>query len=96
MQPNPNPHAMFIQIIPFIVVFVVMYFLIIKPQKKKQDLHKQMVAGVKKNDELVTTGGVHGTVVNVKEKTFVLRVDENVRIEIDKGSISYIKKQRNG
>ena len=48
--------------------------------------------GINKNDEVVTLGGIHGTIVNVKEKTLILRIDENVKMEIEKNSVAYIKK----
>jgi len=92
MQPNPN--AGMFNFIPLIFLFLVFYFLIIRPQQKKQKEHQAMIANLKKNDEVVTSGGIHGVIVNVKDKTFVLRVDENVKIEVDKGSIAYIKIQR--
>jgi len=52
-----------------------------------------MLDNIKKNDEVVTTGGVHGTIANVKDKTFMLRVDDNVKMEINKSAISYLKKK---
>ena len=51
-----------------------------------------MLDGIDKNDEVVTSGGIHGTIVNVKEKTLILRIDENVKMEIEKSSVAYIKK----
>ena len=51
-----------------------------------------MLNNIAKNDEVVTSGGIHGTVINVKEKTLILRIDEDVKIEIDKSSIAYLKK----
>ncbi len=81
-------------LVPMIFMFVVFYFLIIRPQQKKQKQHREMIKNLKKNDEVVTSGGVHGTIVNVKEKTFVLRVDENAKIEIDKSAVAYTKKVR--
>ena len=92
MQPNPN--AGIFNFIPLIFIFLVFYFLIIRPQQKKQKEHQKMVDNLKKNDEVVTSGGIHGVIVNVKEKTFVLRVDENARIEIDKNAVAYVKIQR--
>ncbi|MCD6228163.1 MAG: preprotein translocase subunit YajC [Candidatus Omnitrophica bacterium] len=83
-----------IQLLPLIFLFVVFYFLLIRPQRKKQIEHQKMIESLKKNDEVVTVGGIHGTIINVKEKTFVVRVDDNVKIEIDKSSIAYVKKQR--
>ena len=92
MQPTPgSPIA---ALVPFIFIFVVFYFLLIRPQQKKQKEHQAMIANLKKNDEVVTTGGIHGTIVNIKERTFVLRIDENAKIEIDKPSVAYTKKVR--
>ncbi|MBU1121549.1 MAG: preprotein translocase subunit YajC [Candidatus Omnitrophota bacterium] len=91
MQGSPN--AIF-QFIPLIFIFVVFYFLIIRPQTKKQKEHQALITNLKKNDEVVTSGGIHGTIINIKEKTFVIRVDDNAKIEIDKNAISYVEKQR--
>ncbi len=90
MQPAPN--AGILNFIPLIFIFLVFYFLIIKPQQKKQKEHHAMVNGLKKNDEVVTSGGLHGTIVNLKEKTIILRVDENTKVEVEKSSVAYIKK----
>ena len=57
---------------------------------------KRLIAALKKNDEVVTSGGIHGTIVNVKDKTVTLRIDDNVRMEVQRGSISTIKKKREG
>ena len=80
---------------PLILMMVIFYFLLIRPQQKRQKEHANMIANVKKNDEVITTGGVYGTIVGVKDKTFVLRVDENVKIEIQKGAVSQIVKKNN-
>ena len=77
-----------------IVIFVIFYFLLIRPQKKSQDDHKKMVAALKKNDEVVTTGGIHGTITNVKENSVVLKIDDNVKIEVQKRAIGILKKSR--
>jgi len=91
---QPNPGAGFANLIPLFFIFVVFYFLIIRPQQKKQKEHAKMIDSLKKNDEIVTSGGIHGTIVNVKDKTFVVRIDENTKIELDKVSIAYTKKVR--
>lgn len=79
-------------IIPYVLIIFIFYFLVIKPQKDKQKQHKDLIASLKRNDEVVTAGGVHATVVNVKEKTVILRVDDNVKIEVDKEAISTVSK----
>ncbi len=91
MQPAPNAAFNFI---PLIFIFLIFYFLIIRPQQKKQKEHQAMIRNLKKNDEVVTSGGIHGVIINIKDKTFVLRVDENTKIEIDKISVAYLKKTR--
>jgi preprotein translocase subunit YajC len=78
----------------FVPVALIFYFGIIRPQQKQQKQLLEMVKNLKRNDEVVTLGGIHGTIVNVKEKTFILRVDENAKIEVDKSSIAYVVKQR--
>jgi preprotein translocase subunit YajC len=87
MPPAPNP------ILLFVVIFFIFYFLLIRPQKKEEKERQKMLGNLNKNDEVVTTSGIHATVVNVKDKTVILRIDENVKIEIEKNCISYIKKK---
>jgi preprotein translocase subunit YajC len=81
-----------IQFVPLILIFIVFYFLLIKPQKAKEKEHAKMLDNLKKNDEVVTTGGIHGTIVNIKDKTLTLRIDENVKVEIEKNCIAYLQK----
>ena len=84
---EPSP---FLQFVPLIFLFVVFYFLLIRPQQKKQKDHADMVSKLEKNDEVITSGGVHATVVSVGEKTASLRIADNVRIEIEKSSIGQV------
>ena len=88
-----NSGSPLVSLMPVILIFVVFYFLLIRPQKKAQDEHKKMVASLKKNDEVITSGGIHGTIANVKDHTVTLKVDDNVKIEIQKSSISIIKRK---
>ena len=82
---SANPIAGFF---PMIIIFLIFWFLVIKPQRDKQKELKKTVENLKKNDQVVTIGGAHGTVVLVKEKTVVVRVDDNAKIEFDKESIA--------
>ena len=94
---NPNavtqPNAI-VSLLPIIFIFAIFYFLLIRPQQKKQKEHEKMVSELKKNDEVVTTGGIHGTVINIKDTTLILKVDENVKIEVNRNAIAYLKKGR--
>jgi len=77
-------------LITFGLVFVIFYFLIIRPQNKKQKEAKKMIEAVKKGDSVVTIGGVHGVVTSVKEGTVVVKVDEDCKIEFSKSAISAV------
>ena len=90
MQPQPN---MLVQLVPMILIFGIFYFLVIMPEKKKQKSHQELLKSLTKNDEVVTAAGIHGVVVNVKEKTVVLRLDENCRVEFDKEAILVVSKK---
>ena len=91
MPPTSAPSPL-VQLFPLALIFIIFYFLLIRPQKQKEREHQKMIEGVNKNDEIVTLSGIHGTIVNVKEKTLILRIDENVKMEIEKSSVAYIKK----
>ncbi|MCF7892036.1 MAG: preprotein translocase subunit YajC [Candidatus Omnitrophica bacterium] len=84
----------FYQLVPLIFLFAIFYFLLIRPQKKQQKQHQEMIANLKKNDQVVTSGGIHGTIVAVKDKTFMVRIDEGTRVQVDKNTIAYLKKEK--
>ncbi|MCK4271310.1 preprotein translocase subunit YajC [bacterium] len=77
-------------LLPFILMFVILYLLLIRPQQKKHRVHQQMLQTLKKGDRVLTTGGLFGTVVGIKENEniVVLRLAENVKVEVQKGAIS--------
>ncbi len=70
-----------------LMMFAIMYFLVIRPQQRKQKEHSDMLAKLAKNDEVVTSSGIHGTVVALGDKTVTVRIADNVRVEMDKSSI---------
>ena len=94
MTPAAGQPSPLLQFLPLIFLFVVFYFLMIRPQQKKQKEHSDMIAKLDKNDEVVTVGGVHATVMSVGEETINLRIADNVKIEIEKSSIARVKKSR--
>ena len=90
MQPQAvNP---ILQMFPLLLVFIIFYFMLIRPQQKKEKERLNMLKNIKKNDEVVTSGGIHAVVLNVKERTATLRVDDNVKIEVDKDAIARVEK----
>ena len=90
--PGPEQPPVLFQFLPLIIIAVLFYFLLIRPQQKKQKEHEKLVAGVKTGDKVVTAGGIHGIVANVKDSTFLIKVADNVKIEFDKSSITSVTK----
>jgi len=80
------------QIIMLGVMFIIMYFLLIKGPKKKQKKHTQMVKAIQKNARIQTIGGIIGTVINVKDNEIVIKIDEsnNTKMTISKGAVSKV------
>ncbi|MBI3324631.1 MAG: preprotein translocase subunit YajC [Candidatus Omnitrophica bacterium] len=88
-MPGANPLA---SLLPLLLVFLIFYMLVFQPQTKARKEHEAMLKQLKKYDEVVTAGGVFGTVVNVKPDTVTLRIDENVRVEVEKSAITRLIK----
>jgi preprotein translocase subunit YajC len=77
--------------LPFILIIAIFYFLIIRPQNKKQKETRKMLEALKKGDKVVTIGGVHGTIARVNDKTVLLKVDDNVKLEFSRSAISSVE-----
>ncbi len=82
-----NPIAMWL---PIILIFVIMYLFILRPQAKRQKQHQEMLKTLNKNDRVVTAGGIYGTIAGIKEKegTVILEIDKNVKVEVSRASIA--------
>lgn len=80
--------------LPFFGIILIMYFLIIRPQVKRQREQKTMLDALQKGDRVVTTGGIHGIVAGFKEKEgiVVLKVAENIKVELSRGAVSRVLK----
>lgn len=77
-------------VLPFVLMFVVFYFLLIRPQQKKQKQRNQMLHQLKKGDKIVTIGGLHGTIVELSDDTAVIRVNDTVKLTFDRSAISTV------
>ncbi len=76
-----------------VLLFVGMYFLIIAPQRKKQKEHAKMVAALKSGDDVLTSGGIYGTVTNIKADRVVVRIADNTKIEVNRNFIQTVLAQ---
>ncbi len=77
-------------LIMIVLLFAVFYFVLIRPQQKQQQKRQQMLDSLQKGDRVVTIGGIHGVIKEIKEETLTLRVADNVNIKVAKQGIDHI------
>jgi len=85
-----NPIMSFLPLVAIIAIF---YFLILRPQNKKQKETQKMLSALRKGDRVITVGGIHGVIQSVKESTVIIKVDENVKLEFNRAAISTVSSQ---
>lgn len=88
-----GPGAMISSFLPLILIFVIFYFLLIRPQSKKAKEHKQMLENLKKGDKIMTNGGIYGLIEDIDGDTVTLKVGikDDVRIKVNRNHISNIR-----
>jgi preprotein translocase subunit YajC len=79
-------------LLPIFLIFAIMYFLIFRPQAKKQKQQRLMIDALKKGDKIITAGGICGTIVGIKEKdnSVIVKIDDNTKIELVKSSVAQV------
>lgn len=87
----PGPMAM---LFPFAMVFLIFYVLVFRPQTKTRKQHEQMLKNLKKHDEIVTAGGLIGTITNLKPDTLTVKIDGDVRVEVERSAVTRIRRSR--
>ena len=84
----PGGGDFFMSLLPLILIFVVFYMLLIRPQQKKAKEHQAMIAAVKRNDQVLTSGGIYGKVTKVEDATVMVEVAKDVQIKVAKGTLA--------
>ncbi|MDQ6808892.1 MAG: preprotein translocase subunit YajC [Verrucomicrobiota bacterium] len=84
-----NPIASFI---PIILIFIIMYFVLFRPQMRRQKEQARLVSSLKTGDRVVTTSGIHGMITNVKDTTVTVKVADNVKLEMEKTAVTNVVK----
>lgn len=90
---DANPIA---QLLPFILMFVVLYFLILRPQIKKQKTQQKMIDELEKGDKIVTSGGMHGVITTIKDDVITVKIAENVRVDMSRSAVSRVRDDGDG
>jgi preprotein translocase subunit YajC len=83
-QPQGGAMAMFV---PMIIIFAIFYFMLIRPQQRKEKERRLLIDNIKSGEKILFSGGIIGTVTNVKDGTFTVKIAENVKIEIARGAV---------
>jgi preprotein translocase subunit YajC len=83
-------NSMLMTIAPFALIILIFYIFLIRPQNKKQKETERMLSELKKGDKVITIGGIHGTVSSTKEKTVIVKVDEDTKLEFNRNAISTV------
>jgi len=78
-------------VFPFLLIIVIFYFFLIRPQNKKQKETQKMLDALKKGDKVITIGGIHGTVTSVKDKTVIVKVDDDCKLEFNRSAIASVE-----
>src|ERR1700716_3586925 len=91
--PGQNPSGGFGYFVPFIFIFVIMYFVLFRPQKKRQQEQQRLISSLKTGDRVVTNAGIHGLISNVKDTTVIVKVADNVKIEMEKSAVTNVLKE---
>jgi len=84
----PAGMANIAQFVPLVLIFIVFYFLLIRPQQKKAKEHQNYLANLKKGDRVITGGGIHGQITGITDTVVTLEVAENVRIKVSRSAIA--------
>jgi len=93
---SAQPPSPIVQFAPLIFIGVIFYFLLIRPQQKQRKEQQKLIEALKTGDKVVTTSGIHGMITNVKERTVLLKVADNVKIEIDKAAVATVLERAEG
>ncbi len=90
---TPSPITQFA---PLIFIAIIFYFLLIRPQQKQRKEQQKLISSLKTGDKVVTSAGIHGMITNVKERTVLLKVADNVKIEVDKAAVATVLEREAG
>lgn len=90
MAETTQSASLFSALLPFVLMFAIFYFLLIRPQQKQQKARQAMLDGLKKGNKIITIGGIYGEIVEVKEDTLIIRVADKVEIKTTRGAVSQV------
>ncbi|GAQ26305.1 MULTISPECIES: preprotein translocase subunit YajC [Tepidanaerobacter] len=91
-----NPATFMQQFGPIIIIFAIFYFMIIRPQQKREKDRRNMLSNLKEGDEVITVGGIYGKVLNIKDDVVTLDVGDKIKIKVSRSAIGNVIRKKNG
>ena len=95
-QGGAGIQGMIAQFFPFIILFVVLYLIIIRPERRRAKEHRDLIQKLKAGDQVVTNGGLHGKITHVEQATITIQVAEGVELEIERNSVARLQQSDSG
>ena len=88
--PQGGP-GLLVSLIPFVLIFLIFYFLLIRPQKQRSTQHKTMLDALKKGDKVITSGGLWGTITNLGKETVTLQIADTVKVKVERSHVTQLQ-----
>ena len=88
--PQGGP-GLLVSLIPFVLIFLIFYFLLIRPQKQRSTQHKAMLDALKKGDKVITSGGLWGTITNLGKETVALQIADTVKVKVERSHVTQLQ-----
>jgi preprotein translocase subunit YajC len=91
-QPGGGQGGTLMSFLPIILIFVVFYFLLIRPQQKRAKEHRALLSNVKVGDQILTNGGIYGKITGIKDDILTVEISDKVRVKVSRGSVAGVVK----
>jgi len=90
LQQTDGTASLISSLLPFVLIILVFYFLILRPQQKRAKDREKLLSGVQRGDKIITSGGVHGTVEGIEDNTLLVKIADNVKVKMEKSAVATI------
>jgi preprotein translocase subunit YajC len=90
LQQGDSTTGLLGSLLPFLLIILVFYFLILRPQQKRQKERQKLLESIKKGDKVITSGGLHGTIEGLEDKTVLLKIADNIKVKVERSAVTTI------
>lgn len=90
MQQGDSTTGLLGSLLPFLLIILVFYFLILRPQQKRQKERQRLLSSIKKGDKVITSGGLHGTIEGIDDKTVLIKIADNIKVKVERSAVTTI------